>query len=121
LSPTLTVLALAIFALVILVQRRLTAGVRSASSAAAHDSAEMTANVVEQTQALRTIHAFSLQDRLLEKSRRLFERMRNSNRRLNNRYFATEAINESAMLTAVGVFLALSFFSFRHSAGSSLA
>jgi len=121
LAPGLTVLAIGIFAAVIYVQRHLMASVRTAATIAADDAAKMTANVVEQTQALRTIHIFSLQARLLETSRRIFGRMKESNRRLNGQYFGTQAINESAMLLAIGAFLILAFFSFRGTATFPLA
>jgi subfamily B ATP-binding cassette protein MsbA len=121
LAPGLTALALGIFAFVIYVQRHLTVGVRAAAGEAADDSAAMTANVVEQTQALRTIHLFSLQDKLIERSRGIFNRMRLSNRGLNARYFGTQAINESAMLLAIGIFLGLAYVGFRGPAGFPFA
>jgi subfamily B ATP-binding cassette protein MsbA len=121
LAPGLTALALGIFSVVIYLQRHLTTGVRRAAGEAADDSAMMTANVVEQTQALRTIHLFSLQEKLIAKSRRIFERMRASNRQLNSRYFGAQAINESAMLLAIGLFLGLAYVSFRGPAGFPFA
>jgi ATP-binding cassette, subfamily B, bacterial MsbA len=121
LAPVLTLLAGVIFAFVLYLQRHLVAGVRSAAARAAADNAEMTASVVEQTQALRTVQAFSLQARLSLRSRAIFERMRDSNRQLNKKYFGTQAISESAMLVAIGAFLSLAYFGFNGGAGFSFA
>jgi len=106
---------------VLFLQRHLAAGVRSAAAQAAADNVEMTTNVMELTQALRTVHAFSLQAPLNRRSRWIFERMRESNRCLNRLYFGTQAISESAMLLAIGGFLSLAYFSFNDSAGFSFA